>query len=63
MGEKGEGFTGIIIKDIWTITRWVWKQGKEVERTGVVGRGGGKGRKLYLNNNKKTLKKIIQEKT
>ena len=21
MGEKGEGFTGTIIKDIWTITR------------------------------------------
>ena len=23
MGEKGEGFTGTIIKDIWTITREV----------------------------------------
>ena len=27
MGEKGEGFTGTIIKDIWTITRGGWKQG------------------------------------
>ena len=23
MGEKSEGFTGIIIKDIWTVTRGV----------------------------------------
>ena len=22
MGEKGEGFTGTIIKDTWTITSW-----------------------------------------
>ena len=44
-----------IIKDTWTITRGVWKQGREVERAGVMGRGG---RKLYLNNNKKRLKKI-----
>ena len=29
-----------------------WKQGKEVGRAGVVGRDGGKCRKLYLNNNK-----------
>ena len=35
------------------ITRWRWKQGKEVGRAGVAGRGEGKGRKLYLNNNKK----------
>ena len=27
MGEKGEGFTGTIIKDIWTITRGAWKHG------------------------------------
>ena len=32
------------------------KQGKEVGKVGMVGRGGGKGRKLYLNNNKKMLK-------
>ena len=50
MEEKGEGFTGIIIKDTWTTT-WGggngggWKQERE------VGRAGGKVRKLYLNNN------------
>ena len=39
MGEKGEGFTGTIIKDTWTITRGGgWKQGKEVGRAGVGGR-------------------------
>ena len=53
MGEKGEGFTGTTIKDTWTITGEVgWKQGREVGKVGVVGRGGGNGRKLYLNNNK-----------
>ena len=46
MGEKGEGFVGTIIKDIWTIVKG---DGNERE----VGRGGGKGRKLCLNNNKK----------
>ena len=34
-----------------------WKQGSEVGTTGVMGRGGGKGRKLYLNNNK--IKKYL----
>ena len=29
---------------------------REVGRTGVVGRGRGKGTKLYLNNNKKMIK-------
>ena len=33
MGEKGEGFTGTIIKDTWTITR---------------GRGGGKRQNTVL---------------
>ena len=33
-----------------------WNQGRKVEMPGVVGRGGGEGRKLYLNNNK--IKKI-----
>ena len=47
MGEKGEGFTGIIIKDIWTITRRGWKQGREAGRAGWRGGVGGKGRKLY----------------
>ena len=34
-----------------------WKQGKEVGRAGVVAKDGGKGRKLYLNNSKKKVKK------
>ena len=51
-GEKGKGFIGTIIKDIWTITRG-GGNGRQVGRAGVMGRGGGKGRKLYLNNNKK----------
>ena len=50
MKARGKGFTGTIIKDIWTTKRGVWKQGKEVGRVGVVGRDGGKGRKLYFNN-------------
>ena len=41
--EKGEGFAGKSIKGLWTITRR------------VVGGVGGKGRKLYLNINKKCL--------
>ena len=55
MEEKGEGFAGTMIKDTWTITRGVETR-EGVGRAGVVGRGGGKGRKLYLNNNKKMLK-------
>ena len=53
MGEKGEVFTGTTIKDTWTVTRWMggWKQRREVGRAGVVGSDGGKGRKLYWNNN------------
>ena len=51
MGEKGEGFTGTIIKDTWTITMRRWEQGR------VVGGVGGKGRKLYLKNNIKMFKK------
>ena len=58
MGEKGEGFTGTMIKDTWTITRGGQKQGREVGRAGMEGRRGGEGRKLYPNNNKKCLKKI-----
>ena len=45
MGEKGEGFTGTIIKDIWTTRRGWWKWGREVGRAGVVGRGAGKRQK------------------
>ena len=57
-GEKDEGFAGTVIKDTWTTTRR-GGNGREVGRAGVVGRGGGKGRKLYLNNNKKKLKKKL----
>ena len=51
MGEKGEGFTGTIIKDTWTITRGVLETGE--------GGGEGLGEKAenYLNNNKKHLLK------
>ena len=40
MGEKGEGFAGTIIKDIWTTTRGRWRG------LGWWGGVGGKGRKL-----------------
>ena len=36
MGEEGEGFTGTIIKDIWTIT----KAGVETGEEGGEGWGG-----------------------
>ena len=42
MREKGEGFTRIIIKYIWTITMGWWKWWREMGRARVVGRGGGK---------------------
>ena len=58
MGKKGKGFAGTIIKDTWTITREGWKQGREVGRAGWWGGVGGKGRKLYLNSNKKCKKNI-----
>ena len=50
MGGKGEGFIGTIIKDVWAITTGVGNREGGGEGW-VVGRGGGKGRKLYLNNN------------
>ena len=62
MGEKGEGLTGTITKDTWTITRG---GGNREGRWGWLGWWwGGKGRKLYLNNikkkkNVKTCKKIL----
>ena len=55
IGKKGTGFAGTIIKDPWTITRAGWKQGREVGELGWWGGVGGKGRKLYLNNNKQML--------
>ena len=45
---KGEGFVGTIIKDTWTITAGVWKRKGGGGRAGMLGWGGGKGRKLYL---------------
>ena len=32
-GEKGKGFAGTSIKNTWTITRQVWKQGREVGKS------------------------------
>ena len=52
MGEKGEGFTGTIIKDIWTKTG-EWKWGREVGRGGMVRRGGEEAENYLNNNNKK----------
>ena len=54
--EKGEGFAGTIIKDTWTITLGL-ETGEGGGRAGVVGRAGGKGRKLYLNKNIKNVQK------
>ena len=42
IGGKGEGFTGTIIKDTWTITRGV-ETGE-----GVIEKGGGKRQKTVL---------------
>ena len=53
MGEKGKGFTETIIKDTWTITRGGGNRGRW---WGEVGK---KGRKLYLNNNKKNKRRIV----
>ena len=55
-GGKGEGLTGTIIKDIWTITRGGWKQEWGCGGLGWWGGVGGKGRKLHLNNNKNFFK-------
>ena len=40
MWKKHEGFAGTIIKDTWTISMREWKQGSEVRKAVVVGRGG-----------------------
>ena len=55
VGEKDEGFAGTIIKDIWTITRRGGNRGGRWGGLGWWGGVGGKGRKLYLNNNKETF--------
>ena len=54
MGEKGEGFSGISIKDTRTKPR---RDGMRGGRWGWLGWGAvveGKWRQLYLNNNKKS---------
>ena len=56
-GGKGEGFAGTIIKDTWTKTRRGGNRGGKWGGLGWWGGAGGKGRKLYLNNNKKKFKK------
>ena len=50
---KGEGFAATTIKDTWTITRRGGNRGGRWRGHSGVGKGGGKDRKLYLNNNKK----------
>ena len=51
MGEKGEGFRGTIIKDIWTITRGCVETG-EAGGEGWSGRKGWREKaENYLNNN------------
>ena len=52
MGRKGEGVSGTTIKDTWTKTRGSGIRGGRWGWLGSGGVVGGKGRKLYLNNNK-----------
>ena len=64
IGEKSEGFARTIIKDTWTITRGWIKTGEGGGEGWGAWRGlGGKGRKLYLNNNfKNVFKNCFPEK-
>ena len=57
MRGKGEGFSGTYIKDTWTKPMGVGSRvgGGDGWDGGVVR---GKWRQLYLNNNKKKLRKI-----
>ena len=57
MGRKGEAFTGTTIKDMWTIRREGGNRGRSWGGLRWWGGVGRKGRKLYLNNNKKIFKK------
>ena len=59
MGLKGEGFARTIVKHIWTITGAGGNRSRRWGGLGWWGGVGGKGRKLYLNNNKKMLKKWV----
>ena len=57
VGGNGEGFSGTCVKDTWTkpklgrikVGKWEW--------LGWGRSGGGEWRQLYLNNNKKIIKK------
>ena len=49
MGEK---FSGTINKNTWKKPRWGGMRGGRGRWLGCWGEVGGKGRKLYLNNNK-----------
>ena len=56
-GKRGKGHQGTSIKDTWTKAKWGRIEGGRwgwVEQGGVVG---GKWRQLYLNCNKKIIKK------
>ena len=57
MGAKGEGFSGTSIKDTWTKPKRGRIEGGRWGWLGSGGSGGGIWRQLYLNNNKKKLKK------
>ena len=39
MGTLGRRFSGTTIKDKWTKPMGRWKQGRDVDLAGVVGRG------------------------
>ena len=59
MGGRGKGHQGTYIKDTWTKPKGVGPRVEGGEGThGGVSRGG-KGRQLYLNNNKKIIKKRV----
>ena len=48
MGEKGEGFTGTIIKDTWTPKRGGVEMGQSGEEGWGDGKGGEKRQKTVL---------------
>ena len=52
MEGGGEGFTGATIKNTWTKSRGVGNRGGREGCLGWCGKVEGKGRNLYLNNNK-----------
>ena len=52
MGERGEGFTGTTMEDTWTTINGGGNRGGRWGRLGWWEGVRGKGRKLFLNNNK-----------